>query len=1094
MGIFWDGQQFAQCNFVHPVKLYLLRMSSAATTSASLVPQKRKAPHESAANADCPPARRKESEAGSSQASEDTTTMALRTILDGASSASSKNTYSSKIPSKKLKASFDVNVIGSISLSGGPLVKRKMSTDSASFFIPRLTSTGSIDDAALGLIPLGSNGSLPSIEQKLPDVNGRILTTSSALEHLDALGDDAASIGAIRDNFRDEDDSHASSVVSGGKILVEALIMGSNSVNRQRDRFESWGGMSDISLAMGSDSIQQSKNPPDSTSQNRKSSDSTPLDSTQLDKTPLDSDQSKKSLCKEVAAASASLTIQNKIEIGTIKLEEPIGSDASDTDNPVPSKISLPRERKYSVASISVASLGEASLTNHPEAAECVSTDIQAFVAAAMATVGDQLAELAGVVETVVGTAASMNSDGMKDMKDDHSITSNGSSLPEIQVKRERSLSMSSNPSIAVDYDAVAAAVDAAEAATGSLNLTHIGKMAPPSPNRSDKKTRSSLPSDLDNSSLLPHISPIPHLTTSGKSERDMEAIRARARAAAGYIPPANLKPGEVPPPQPVRKRPKPSPSYKGMTQSFSPDHVYGIYHSTNKASSQKWDEMYECLLSFVEDRRRIETKGTPEHEKKNWEWDGNVPTTYKTKDGKALGRWINNQRSAKHKGNLKRDREVKLVSTGLKWSVLSTNSWQDMMEELKLYVRDKTKDGQEWDGNVPTNYKIKGNPEDDNDGEEKNLGRWINRQRSLYQAGKLRKDREMELEKIGLKWSVLSTTSWQSMYETLLQYIEDRRKNDGGWDGNVPANYKTNDVPQKALGRWINRQRTAHQKSKLKKEFVDKLNAVGLKWSVHERRSVTLHTLPTPIKSNITSGPTPVKSNLTVTRTSIGSSNGNCKKADSVITKTKTGSVVSKPTVTPSTRHIFKATPTQSVAPLTTVISRQNLAPSTMPNSKVMSRQNLTHSFTPNSEDSSKQNKNSSSVANSEIASKQNSAPPTTSKRKKTDPVTTNSKVASRPSSVVISTNLKEFTKELQSIPVASIKKSVEPDSYVTPEAIKSSVVCAALRRAESTTTTITIKTDPPPSPSEIPCPERIKSESKLSSISADNSTTVKS
>ena len=119
---------------------------------------------------------------------------------------------------------------------------------------------------------------------------------------------------------------------------------------------------------------------------------------------------------------------------------------------------------------------------------------------------------------------------------------------------------------------------------------------------------------------------------------------------------------------------------------------------------------------------------------------------TRQTKDGKALGRWINNQRSAKHKGSLKKERDLKLVSTGLKWSVLSTNSWQDMMNELKQYVREKTKDGQPWDGNVPTNYKIKGSAgENGGDGEDdKNLGRWINRQRSLYQSGRLRKDRQV--------------------------------------------------------------------------------------------------------------------------------------------------------------------------------------------------------------------------------------------------------------------------------------------------------------------------------------------------------------
>jgi hypothetical protein len=111
----------------------------------------------------------------------------------------------------------------------------------------------------------------------------------------------------------------------------------------------------------------------------------------------------------------------------------------------------------------------------------------------------------------------------------------------------------------------------------------------------------------------------------------------------------------------------------------------------------------------------------------------------------------------------------------------------------------------------------------------------------------------QKQLERLGLKWSVLSTTSWDAMYDTLLEYIEERKDLEGTWDGNVPANYRTEDHPPKALGRWINRQRTAHQKSKLKKEFVDKLNAVGLKWSIHERRPiVSAHTTPTPVKSNL--------------------------------------------------------------------------------------------------------------------------------------------------------------------------------------------------------------------------------------------------
>jgi len=179
----------------------------------------------------------------------------------------------------------------------------------------------------------------------------------------------------------------------------------------------------------------------------------------------------------------------------------------------------------------------------------------------------------------------------------------------------------------------------------------------------------------------------------------------------------------------------------------------------------------------------------------------------------------------------LKPDRDRRLVSTGLKWSVLSTNSWQDMMTELKLYVREKvrsnllarraptaaqTNNGKNsWDGNVPTNYRIKSNIAADGSeiDEEKNLGRWINRQRSLFQSGKLKKERQKELEDIGLKWSVLSTSTWQVMFEALGDYAKTRRDAHREWDGNVPANYKTAGTPQKVRhSRATDRRRPLHR------------------------------------------------------------------------------------------------------------------------------------------------------------------------------------------------------------------------------------------------------------------------------------------
>jgi len=136
-------------------------------------------------------------------------------------------------------------------------------------------------------------------------------------------------------------------------------------------------------------------------------------------------------------------------------------------------------------------------------------------------------------------------------------------------------------------------------------------------------------------------------------------------------------------------------------------------------------------------------------------------------------------------------------------------------------------------DGNVPTAYKIKSNtaPDGTEIDEDKNLGRWINRQRCLYQTGKLKKERQLELESIGLKWVVLVGTSWNSMFEALCSYAE-RRKKLGKWDGNVPLCLETEDSPPKKLGRWMNRQRNTYLSGKLRDDFFMKFQELGIKWA----------------------------------------------------------------------------------------------------------------------------------------------------------------------------------------------------------------------------------------------------------------------
>jgi hypothetical protein len=47
------------------------------------------------------------------------------------------------------------------------------------------------------------------------------------------------------------------------------------------------------------------------------------------------------------------------------------------------------------------------------------------------------------------------------------------------------------------------------------------------------------------------------------------------------------------------------------------------------QTSAEKWEDMFECLVQFVKDRKAEELKGASDKGKEGWEWDGNVPQPY---------------------------------------------------------------------------------------------------------------------------------------------------------------------------------------------------------------------------------------------------------------------------------------------------------------------------------------------------------------------------------------------------------------------------------------------------------------------------------
>jgi len=81
----------------------------------------------------------------------------------------------------------------------------------------------------------------------------------------------------------------------------------------------------------------------------------------------------------------------------------------------------------------------------------------------------------------------------------------------------------------------------------------------------------------------------------------------------------------------------------------------------------QKWEDMFQCLLMYIEETRKEETANMNDEEKEAWVWNGCISSRYQ-----KLGSWVSNQRQAKKYGTLKSEREARLVSTGVNLEIIS--------------------------------------------------------------------------------------------------------------------------------------------------------------------------------------------------------------------------------------------------------------------------------------------------------------------------------------------------------------------------------------------------------------------------------------
>lgn len=148
------------------------------------------------------------------------------------------------------------------------------------------------------------------------------------------------------------------------------------------------------------------------------------------------------------------------------------------------------------------------------------------------------------------------------------------------------------------------------------------------------------------------------------------------------------------------------------------------------------------------------------------------VPSNYKTKDGFALGHWVQERRKDL---NLSPERKKKLEELGFVWSLVRT--WDESYQALIDYKKEFG------DCLVPTNYKTK-------DGFT--LGNWVSFQRKKLN---LTPERKKQLNDLGFVWDIFKK-KWDDNIKAFMEY----KKEFGNCP--VPTNYKTKDGIK--LGQWF--------------------------------------------------------------------------------------------------------------------------------------------------------------------------------------------------------------------------------------------------------------------------------------------------
>jgi len=213
-----------------------------------------------------------------------------------------------------------------------------------------------------------------------------------------------------------------------------------------------------------------------------------------------------------------------------------------------------------------------------------------------------------------------------------------------------------------------------------------------------------------------------------------------------------------------------------------------GFVWNTKEA---QWEDCFEALRAYAEHHNNFQ-----------------IPKEFLVA-GVRLASWVKTQRHNYNQHKLSDERISKLESIeDWTWNPRQ-QQWDDYFTTLEVFAK------HQGDALVPNDYVDDG----------VSLGKWIERQRSLYRQHKLSPDHRRRLEKLpGFAWDP-HEARWSQAYQLLQQWMKAKSHP----TPRVPVGVIYRGFP---LGDWVATQRAVHHRGKMLPDRIQRLNQLrGWRW-----------------------------------------------------------------------------------------------------------------------------------------------------------------------------------------------------------------------------------------------------------------------